>query len=95
MGSRWDHLPAHAYPLSPGLGPWSNQGLRIGTRLEPPVIPDWPINPALESQLDQELNAKRAELRAESNLPTALENNEKDKELKGFTGTSACVSCYL
>ena len=44
--------------------------------------------PVLESQLDQALNAKRAELRTGRSLPTALGNSKKDRKLKaGFVGT--------
>ena len=33
------------------------------------------------------------ELRTKRNLSVALGNGEKDRELKGFVGKNACVSC--
>ena len=45
----------------------------------------------MESQLDWELHAKRAELRNERNLPTIFGNAKKDRELKRVHGF-ACVS---
>ena len=42
--------------------------------------------PGLESQLDQELNTKRTELRTTRNLPTALRNGEKENS-EDFPGT--------
>lgn len=57
--SRWNHIPSQADLQSLGLGLQNNQGPTNGVLLEPPVFLDWSINPELESQLDEELKAKK------------------------------------
>jgi len=51
--------------------------------------------PLKESQLDWEFSAKKTELRTDRNLPMALRNGEKDRELKRVSGLPACLSgCF-
>ena len=42
---------------------------------------------SVESQLDEELEAERVELRTKGNSPLALRNSTKGRELQGFVGT--------
>ena len=48
--SRWTGLPAQADLLSPGQQLWTNEALRTGTLIEPPVSLGWPVNLGLQSQ---------------------------------------------
>ena len=66
---------------------WINHGLRTG-------VPGGTVHwlkltcPGLESRLGPELGAKRVEPRTKRNLPTALVNGEKDRELKVVAGAT-------
>ena len=78
--------------------PWNlglEKGLKQHTSTNGDYELDWDSkqmgNCGLESQLDQELETKRMKLKTKRNLPTALRNGEKYRELKRVHGYHTCV----